>query len=423
MAIIEINELPITTETPGLTDLIGVIPRAAHSLPGTEDAEAFPRTRNNPYELISIATLAQAVGSRATGGGGGIGPNILPDTENIGGIPGTATDYVLVNNDIGIRLQDGLFYFVVIRSSTDSTFSATIPMLMSGSHGEVHVQIPVFDGDPRGLDLDFRNAEGSGNTQLYGYSSTELSANTYSLERIHTASFSAATFTGLTDTPSLLGTPGQIPVINRAGDGFVFEDQTSTETGLTIVNKLAALPAQNRLSYNALRDTPSIPTLRTAAQTRDLLAGLTGEERLDVTAIKGLEERARDAVVSDGTLTGLGTIQSPLSVVNIFSSAEKTKLARDDPTTWLAFCIDPDGDDSDAIGFSAEAATAQSKYLGVTSSRDADQPTTPGVYKWVSIAQLVLLASVGGSGGELMLWPDGVEISWPDGDRILWGGD
>lgn len=69
---------------------------------------------------------------------------------------------------------------------------------------------------------------------------------------------------------------------------------------------LGALTGTDRLSYNSLRDTPSIPALRSAEATVDLLETLTGDDRLSFSAIKDVptgttprtDEDIRDVVAA-----------------------------------------------------------------------------------------------------------------------------
>ena len=142
-------------------------------------------------------------------------------------------------------------------------------------------------------------------------------------------------FTGLTDTPSALGNAGQILQVAENGRELEFVDAAlgggSVETGESIVSKLAALAGGARLSYNALRDTPTIPTRRTGAEVVTLLEGLTGNQRLNASAIQNLPQTQQgggglEQVSADATLTGLGTQTSPLSVASPFTAAEKLKL-------------------------------------------------------------------------------------------------
>lgn len=78
-------------------------------------------------------------------------------------------------------------------------------------------------------------------------------------------------------------------------------------SGATIVAVLEALAAGSRLSYTRLDDTPNIPTLRTAAQTRDLLAGLNGNARLGRAAIN-FGGNTTQLVLGDGSLAARPTI-------------------------------------------------------------------------------------------------------------------
>ena len=156
------------------------------------------------------------------------------------------------------------------------------------------------------------------------------SLRTYFQQGIQTP---ATAFTALTDTPSSLGTAGQFLAVNSASNALEFVDAPSgggqAETGETIVSKLAALTGAARLSYTALRDTPTIPTLRTAAETATLLSALTGEARIDAAAIKNLPEPQGGGLTSvhtDASLSGLGTQASPLAVANPFTAADETKL-------------------------------------------------------------------------------------------------
>jgi len=105
--------------------------------------------------------------------------------------------------------------------------------------------------------------------------------------------------------------------------------QADVETGETIVTKLSELASGSRLSYNHLDDTPVIPVLRTADETATLLGTLTGDARLDASAIKNLPQPQDGGLVSvhtDASLSGLGTTASPLAVAYPFTQILNTKL-------------------------------------------------------------------------------------------------
>ena len=160
-----------------------------------------------------------------------------------------------------------------------------------------------------------------------------VNTETNALEFVDAPSGGVSNFLALTDTPSSLGTAGQFLAVNTAANSLEFVDAPrgggQAETGATIVSKLAALAGGDRLSYTALRDTPAIPVLRTAAQTVALLEGLAGNARLDAAAIKNLPTAQGGGLASvntDATLTGLGTTASPLAVARPFTAADDTKL-------------------------------------------------------------------------------------------------
>ena len=67
---------------------------------------------------------------------------------------------------------------------------------------------------------------------------------------------------------------------------------------------------------------------QTPTEIRDALQGLTGDDRLDVSAIKGIaDQHALLEVASDSTLSGKGTTDDPLKVTNPFTTEDNTKLA------------------------------------------------------------------------------------------------
>ena len=67
-------------------------------------------------------------------------------------------------------------------------------------------------------------------------------------------------------------------------------------------------------------------TLRTPAEIADALEGLTGDDRLAASAIRGLPAPGLASVSSDGTLTGGGTAGDPLGVARPFTAADEAKL-------------------------------------------------------------------------------------------------
>ena len=72
----------------------------------------------------------------------------------------------------------------------------------------------------------------------------------------------------------------------------------------TIRGLLAALSGAARLPYSAISGTPAIPTLRTAVQTRDLLDGLSGSNRLGIAAIN-VGGTAAQVLLGNGALAAL----------------------------------------------------------------------------------------------------------------------
>ena len=112
------------------------------------------------------------------------------------------------------------------------------------------------------------------------------------------------------------------------------------ETGTTIVSKLESLTGTNRLQASAIRDLPEqrfTAVEETKLQgiqeraTRDQspteikgsLESLTGNDRLDASAVKNLPS---STVVTDDSLTGIGTSSNPLKVANEFTNADENKL-------------------------------------------------------------------------------------------------
>lgn len=91
-------------------------------------------------------------------------------------------------------------------------------------------------------------------------------------------------------------------------------------TGLGIVALLAALTDDDRFSYNSLKDKPTIPTIPdplTGGDVVTLLAALTGNDRLAASAIRDLPDgNGLTSVATDDTLEGDGTAESPLSVAD-----------------------------------------------------------------------------------------------------------
>ena len=72
--------------------------------------------------------------------------------------------------------------------------------------------------------------------------------------------------------------------------------RTASETA----DLLETLTGDNRLAYSALRDTPTIPALRSADDTARLLETLAGMDRLRATAIQGLEPGVYIEFSNDG---------------------------------------------------------------------------------------------------------------------------
>ena len=134
----------------------------------------------------------------------------------------------------------------------------------------------------------------------------------------------ATTFVALTDTPAALGSAGQYL---RVGSGGALEFGALPASG--DANVQSDWNEADSASHAFIRNKPTIPTLRTAAETVSLLEGLTGNARLDAGAIKNLPEPQGGGLTSvhtGSTLSGLGTQASPLNVANPFTAADETKL-------------------------------------------------------------------------------------------------
>lgn len=142
----------------------------------------------------------------------------------------------------------------------------------------------------------------------------------------------ALSLTSLNDTPSALGVAGQYMRVNSDGDAMEFVNQP-IPTGAQIVTELGALIGGARLPATAIRDLPSgtfqgltdtPAAYGTAGQVLAINSDRTGIVYRD--APQGTTSGIT-RVESDASLSGLGTLASPLSVSNPFTAAEKTKLA------------------------------------------------------------------------------------------------
>ena len=95
--------------------------------------------------------------------------------------------------------------------------------------------------------------------------------------------------------------------------------------GAGIVSLLTGLAGNNRLSYTALRNLPTIPAALDGAGIVSLLSALTGNSRLPATAVRDLPAGSGGGlatVATDETLQGDGTSSSPLGVVGDASVGE-----------------------------------------------------------------------------------------------------
>ena len=124
----------------------------------------------------------------------------------------------------------------------------------------------------------------------------------------------------------------------------------------------------------------AIETLATADQTpaelAAALATLTGDARLDASAIKNLPEPADggiSSVATDGTLTGLGTNADPLSVVTPFTSTEKTKLAGVETGATAGATSQQATDIATNLQKRTYPTADEAKLAGVETSATADQ--------------------------------------------------
>lgn len=69
--------------------------------------------------------------------------------------------------------------------------------------------------------------------------------------------------------------------------------RVSNPSGAEIADLLEGISGTDKLQYSALRNTPSIPTLRTGAQTADLLEALSGTDKLDYGALRNTPDIRR----------------------------------------------------------------------------------------------------------------------------------
>ena len=124
----------------------------------------------------------------------------------------------------------------------------------------------------------------------------------------------------------------------------------------------------------------AIEVLATADQTPAELAAaletLTGDARLDASAIKNLPQPADgglSSVATDGTLTGLGTNADPLSVATPFTSTEKTKLAGVETGATAGATSQQATDIATNLQKRTYPTADEAKLAGVETSATADQ--------------------------------------------------
>jgi len=195
---------------------------------------------------------------------------------------------------------DGVWFFDATRASgsrfyqedADDTVYLQVPLLLpSGSKAGDKYEVEVYD-DSGTLKTRFATSAAAG----------------------------ASTFAGLTDTPSSLGTAGQVPVVNSAGDGLEFADQSSGGAS----------------TFVALTDTPSalgtagqVPTINSAGDaiefatpTRRIVDTLQAETKTYTSTSTNYPAEWRGTAVSSGTLT------FPSGVTNINAYAELILLER-----------------------------------------------------------------------------------------------
>ena len=112
----------------------------------------------------------------------------------------------------------------------------------------------------------------------------QLTPDTVSIRYGSGSDFQGPSLPPATEDQAGLMSRAQVSKLNGIPAGGV--DPSGNITAAQIVTLLEGLTGDDRLDYSALDDTPTIPSLRTGAETARLLDALTGDDRLDYESLK-----------------------------------------------------------------------------------------------------------------------------------------
>ncbi len=112
----------------------------------------------------------------------------------------------------------------------------------------------------------------------------QLTPDTVSIRYGSGSDFQGPSLPPATEDQAGLMSRAQVSKLNGIPAGGV--DPSGNITAAQIVTLLEGLTGDDRLDYSALDDTPTIPSLRTGAETARLLDALTGDDRLDYESLR-----------------------------------------------------------------------------------------------------------------------------------------
>jgi len=239
MADIILNEQASLANAPPLTDLLFVYPSAFFSLPGTPSEQSRLAAEGNPPRPATLSLIRETLAPASA-------------TEATSGVVSLAS-------------------LTEVATGTNATKAVT----------------------PAGVAQAVRSIPGTVVRESLAALTGEARLDISAIKGVVPSESGASSFPELTDTPAALGTEGQVPVVNAAGDALEWSDLPTAETGQSIVTKLAGLPPA---------------------------------ERLSVTSIAGYEA-GLTRVFTDANFDGRGSAVNPLRLLSPFTPTEKAKLA------------------------------------------------------------------------------------------------
>ena len=252
-------------------------------------------------------------------------------------------------SDSASNESKGGTFWVRVANLLDTAAAAVGDNITDGRVGSIFAGI--IAADPSFTNIGSYLAVGRSATNSFLVGPQRATSNQYGLKLfgvMETAGSGggASAFTDLTDTPDALGDAGQVPVINPAGDGFIFADQTGGSGG-----GLSSVSSNDSLSGDGTSGSPlSVANPFTDSDEAKLDAIAEGAQvnvgqeftLLEKSKLGDIEDNAKDdqtgaeiisaisgtlgystwqeettgisSVSHDDTLSGSGTADSPLAI-------------------------------------------------------------------------------------------------------------